>query len=355
MPELCDKSKIYNEYKFEYNESNKFADVAYLKDNKIIQIYEICYTHKTNDKNRPEPWFELKAENILEISNNKNNDIELTCIRNKKCNDCYDMEKLKGDDLEQWIRTKLKGKKIDFSGSNCGSENCNNCSGGNGNNSCNDYLYTKNKYICELFVDDLNTNRIVIYSWKGSIIGYIISKEDFSKFDYWNNKYWSDGINRVLTLPYLHKKLYCGWGTVDILKDLIKKCKYIIPENNCKSTKHTHQLCIDKYSKYWQNSIYNWRFLNINQMKKIYYDSLFKILDLKNDFKNNIYKKNKNTIFEDIYYDEYYKSLNELLEQGKEWKQWNYEHFDKKIMFKFIKIYKLIHPVTILKNCMLTH
>ena len=98
---------------------------------------------------------------------------------------------------------------------------CNNCDGGNGNKSCNDDVYENNKKICDIFVDIFNTNRIVVYSWKGTLTGYIISNEDFSKFDYWNNKYWNDGVNGYLDLPYLYKNDYGGEGTVDILKDLI--------------------------------------------------------------------------------------------------------------------------------------
>ena len=51
-----------------------------------------------------------------------------------------------------------------------------------------------------------------------------------------------------------------------------------------------------------------------------------------------------------IFYDIYFKSLDDILNKGKEWKAWTYSDFDKKNMFKFIKKYRLTHPVTILKT-----
>ena len=53
-----------------------------------------------------------------------------------------------------------------------------------------------------------------------------------------------------------------------------------------------------------------------------------------------------------IFYDIYFKSLDDILNKGKEWKAWTYSDFDKKNMFKFIKKYRLTHPVTILKKCL---
>lgn len=88
LPNICNKSKICIEYKFEYNESTKFADVAYLKDGKMTQIYEICQTHKTKENNRPEPWFEFNAGDIIELSKKEDNYLEINCIRDKYCDEC---------------------------------------------------------------------------------------------------------------------------------------------------------------------------------------------------------------------------------------------------------------------------
>lgn len=88
IPEISESSIIYIEYRFEYN-GVKIADIAYIEDNEILCIFEICNTHKTDTENRPEPWFELDAKNVIEISNNSNlQSINLQCIRDKICDDC---------------------------------------------------------------------------------------------------------------------------------------------------------------------------------------------------------------------------------------------------------------------------
>jgi hypothetical protein len=93
-----------------------------------------------------------------------------------------------------------------------------------------------NKDICDIFANDLNTNRIVIYSHKGSIKGYIISNKNYHKYDYWNmDKIGADGINRTLKLPYLYEKELSGYGTVDILTHLVEKSLKMILNNRCKS------------------------------------------------------------------------------------------------------------------------
>ena len=90
IPEISDKSEIIIEYKFSHNDNTKFADVAYLDDNgKISYIFEIYYSHKTNESDRPEPWFELDAKDLIDKFNNSDSkSIEIRCIREKKCDDC---------------------------------------------------------------------------------------------------------------------------------------------------------------------------------------------------------------------------------------------------------------------------
>jgi len=106
--------------------------------------------------------------------------------------------------------------------------------------------YENNKHICNIFNNDLNTNRIVIYFRRGLTCGYIISKENFRKFDYWNINYWTDGSQGLLDLPYLYKsESYPDWGTVDILVDLITNSIKFHPNNGCKYAKNEHDLEID--------------------------------------------------------------------------------------------------------------
>jgi len=96
---------------------------------------------------------------------------------------------------------------------------------------------TNNKQICEIFQDNINTNKFVIHSYKGIIHGYIVSNMDYNKYDYWED--WEDGVNGDWRLEYedkgglpvLYKEEYTGAGTVDIFMDLIKSSSNFIPTN----------------------------------------------------------------------------------------------------------------------------
>lgn len=269
IPKMCEKSKICIEYKFQYNESNKFADVAYLNDDKIIQIYEICQTHKTKENDRPEPWFEFNALDIMELFKKEDNDLEINCVRDKNCDECIYMENLKMNDFEKWIRIKLgqdyKNPKYESSSKGDYSP-------------CHKRLWfdaqvdqdesKNNKDICDIFADDLNTNRIVVYSWKGKIHGYVISNKDYNNYNYWDmDKIGSDGVNGDLKLPYIYEKDYgCSDnGTVDILKDLISKSIKISPNNGCKYASSEYKFsvknnnycnaCNNTGTSYWSDGV----------------------------------------------------------------------------------------------------
>lgn len=77
---------VYLEYKFEYNGS-KIADVAVVNNNKPVCIYEIYNTHKTKETNRPDPWFEIDANDLLaKVIDNQ--PLQLECIRERYCSKC---------------------------------------------------------------------------------------------------------------------------------------------------------------------------------------------------------------------------------------------------------------------------
>ena len=89
IPEISESSLIIDEYKFDYNDVKRIADIAYIEDNDILCIFEIYNTHKTQTENRPDPWFELDAKNIIESFTNCDLEkIQLECIRNRTCDDC---------------------------------------------------------------------------------------------------------------------------------------------------------------------------------------------------------------------------------------------------------------------------
>jgi hypothetical protein len=84
------------EHRFDYN-GIKVADIAILaNDTTISYIFEIYNTHKTNELDRPEPWFEMNAKQLIEIYDNNINDptcIMLPCARNILCNSCVAQDK----------------------------------------------------------------------------------------------------------------------------------------------------------------------------------------------------------------------------------------------------------------------
>jgi hypothetical protein len=97
-PKITETSKIKLEYRFNYNGA-KIADVAHVDNGDILCIFEICNTHKTCSENRPEPWFEVDAETLIESVNNNLSQIKIPCIRCEKCNDCIETEKIKINNL----------------------------------------------------------------------------------------------------------------------------------------------------------------------------------------------------------------------------------------------------------------
>lgn len=91
------ENKTELEYRFDLNNSTKIADVAFLNMNKIKYIFEICHKHKTLSENRPEPWFEFNATDLIETVNiNIENDtITLQCIRgDQTCQECLKIKEM---------------------------------------------------------------------------------------------------------------------------------------------------------------------------------------------------------------------------------------------------------------------
>jgi hypothetical protein len=108
LPEMTESSKIEVEYRFEYN-CTKIADVAYIDNDDILCIFEICNTNKTCRENRPEPWFEIDAETLIKLANDSSSQIKIPCTRCEKCDDCIEKEeKEKTQKLE-----RIKYEKIE--------------------------------------------------------------------------------------------------------------------------------------------------------------------------------------------------------------------------------------------------
>jgi hypothetical protein len=126
-----ENTKAVIEHKFYYNNANRSADVALIENDKIKIIFEICYKNKTKEENRPDPWFEIKADTFINSTNsgeniNEKGEIEIECIREYNCKCCKEkeeyskyiyikfLEKLRIKEKEQkleQIETILMGKE----------------------------------------------------------------------------------------------------------------------------------------------------------------------------------------------------------------------------------------------------
>jgi hypothetical protein len=92
-----ENTKAVTEHKFYYNNSNRSADVALIEGDAIKYIFEICYKNKTKEENRPEPWFEIDAEDLINKVNtgeaiDKDGNITIECIRRFKCDECVEYD-----------------------------------------------------------------------------------------------------------------------------------------------------------------------------------------------------------------------------------------------------------------------
>ena len=104
------------EYKFEYNNSKKSADVALIKENNIVYIFEICYKNKTRESARPEPWVEIKAEDLIRDINNgslldDNGILHIECIRDSICNECEEDRVKEIIRMKEWVKRLEQERK----------------------------------------------------------------------------------------------------------------------------------------------------------------------------------------------------------------------------------------------------
>ena len=103
-----ENAKAFIEYKFNHNNSTRSADVAIVENDKIKCIFEICYKNKTKEENRPEPWVEIKAADLINIVNSRNVDddfISIDCIRDYKCDYCIECEE---NEKKEYLINKQK-------------------------------------------------------------------------------------------------------------------------------------------------------------------------------------------------------------------------------------------------------
>jgi hypothetical protein len=242
IPETSETSEIRLEHRFEYH-GPKVADVAYIENGEILCIFEICNTHKTRGENRPEPWFEIDAETLIRIANdNCLSRIQIPCIRCEKCEDCVEKENsnLKLYNIEKYVRIKLgqtifptptQPKICNYSHwyfdvwKNTGHLRFDFDAKGD---------YEQNKRIIDIFNNDFrryNGNlkndfgiNVIIHSYKGAIVAYIVSNTYYNKYNYWNIQF-CDIEN--MYLPCIVKINITGESTIGIIVKLIGYCEKI--------------------------------------------------------------------------------------------------------------------------------
>lgn len=119
--------KIYQsviEYSFLHYNVRRHADIALLEDGELKFIFEICNKSKTKEENRPEPWVELDAEQLIYNINmcDNNNLLIIPCIRKTICTDCINSEQLekkrqnekREKDLQEQLDYTLLNEKINI-------------------------------------------------------------------------------------------------------------------------------------------------------------------------------------------------------------------------------------------------
>ena len=260
IKEINNKDKLVLEKSFKFN-GIKQADVAYMSNNKIRYIFEICNTHKTHEKSRPEGclWFEINAYDFLKKTNDfHGKEITIKCERLIKCNSCIKCDNIA---LNIYVRKKLEqnySEKIIV----------NECKNKEKNNKdwleINDTYDLKhlridfnaetsinnNKNIIEKFNVDFNDYRCLICSRKGSIYAYIFTIKDYNNYDFWGKKYQEDGVNGNLNNSVWSEDL-TSYPTVTIIEKLIKKTKEYntirkIEEEKIQKKKDEQRLKIEK-------------------------------------------------------------------------------------------------------------
>ena len=132
--ELLESSIVSLEHSFNYLGKRKQADVAIVNgpDDDYPISFEICNTHSTSEEERPEPWFEIDALTLINLTNLESFHRCIPCSRTlEMCDECMDknnntiiekcrkMESLKqipknNLDLEHYIRYKLGQREFNI-------------------------------------------------------------------------------------------------------------------------------------------------------------------------------------------------------------------------------------------------
>lgn len=297
IDQMTKHSKIELEYSFHYN-GNRIADVAYLNDDEISYIFEICHTHVTDPENRPEPWFEIKADKFIQMVNSTETDsYEIPCIRDNICEECLEkdiqiktnakLEIYLKTDIEKYVRLKLglhffhhyKSVKKDILrieselkkiGCNCDREEHEECE------VCYkllpelEYLSSWGRYefgndreivsgcgaildpnmnddehfikTINIFKDLFKTYTIVLRESKYNLNYFIVLTQDFRKNDYWKDfREYDDWIMKKKWLISGHGG-YQGYEGVELLVDAVADLMNLISQTKKEEQRELEEL-----------------------------------------------------------------------------------------------------------------
>lgn len=113
---FCDNSTLEIECHMKYNGNSIYIDLAHLVNGEVKMIYEIYYTHRTAEHNRPDniEWVDIKVSDIFDevrkIDDNKR--LQLTCSRPWECDECkkyiIELEEQKRIEEEEERRIRIE-------------------------------------------------------------------------------------------------------------------------------------------------------------------------------------------------------------------------------------------------------
>lgn len=271
----------FNHEIYENTNVLRIADVAYLNaDESMVWIIEILNTHKTKEVDRPEPWNEIEAKELLKKM--KKGGTEIKCSREYTCAKCYEeryklldklslKELLKSEYLEWFIKYKLglyiKSNEIDP-------------------DNYNDEKYNvKNKFIVDIFKNFYNGKNVELIIHKGYF--YITFSSSIVKNDYGSEIYYGEEYMDICANPNEHYICGCcidmDYNFIikyilsnlekeyeEINYDNTKSVKYytnLIKERIYLSVKYKDKEKIKKMGGLWDVELKKWYILQTNDKK----------------------------------------------------------------------------------------
>jgi hypothetical protein len=220
---ISDTSNIIIEFPFKLSNQPRQADIAFLDNDEPYCMIEICNTHATEEENRrPEPWYDVAAKEVLE-KQTKDNKIEFTCIRKKKCIDCIEKNnkirydklcrteiiKMNNSDLEFYIRYHLDQREFTREYEYLNTEKYYIEKGFSHKKISLHEGDEENDNISKLFHKRLNNKRLVIRSYKGICYVLFTNKNDIKNYTY-------------SEIAKNYSKDYVGVGTIFIIADVLR-------------------------------------------------------------------------------------------------------------------------------------